>query len=122
MLTDRKTDLYELLAEDPAAAVTAILAATEDGVLDDSLRPLAEALVERSKLLVRQRDRQKEPTHQIVGDVRPRYLAGTKGRAGGWVSDSRREFFPAPGTEAYARNRRWRVSGWSIVALAPAGE
>jgi hypothetical protein len=84
---------------------------------DDELVQLLEAVRARRKVVVRERDRAKEPTHVIVGDVRPRYLQGTKGRAGGWISESRREFWPAVGTEAYARGRRWKITGQNLQQL-----
>jgi hypothetical protein len=111
----------KMFADDPASAVCALMASIEDGQLDGELKLIGETIVARSKVLTRQRDREKTPTHKIVGDVRPRYLQGATGRAGAWVSESRREFFPTPGTEAYARGRRWKITGQNVVALEMAG-
>jgi hypothetical protein len=120
MTMTNQQQMYAMLVDDPTSAVAAVLAAIGDGVLDEDLKTLGEELVDRSKKLTLRRDREKVPTHKIVGDVRPRYLAGAKGRAGGWVSDTRREFFPAPGSEAYARGRRWKITAENIAELGQA--
>jgi hypothetical protein len=92
------------------------------GQRDADLHDLALAIKARRSIIVQQADAVKMPTHVVASDVRPRYLAGTKGRVGGWTSDNRgpsgrRKFYPVVGSEAYARNRVWRVTSASLIAL-----
>lgn len=60
------------------------------------------------------RRRESMPRARVAPDCRPMYLAGCPGRVGGWF-ETRREFFPDAGTEAYRRSTSWRVDASALI-------